>query len=52
MAQSGGTMVRPDHPARHSAGFIPQRQGTGAEDRLLRTALQQDQQTFRLDRNR
>jgi hypothetical protein len=49
VAQSGGTMVRPNQLARHSAWFIPQRQGTGTEDRVFRPALQPHQQTFRLD---
>jgi hypothetical protein len=45
------TMIWPDHPARHSSRFIPQRRGIGTEDRFLRPALQPHQQVFRVDRH-
>ena len=49
VAESGGTLVRSDYAASHSAGFIPQREGTGAEDRRLRAALQTQTATLYLD---
>ena len=42
-------MVRSDYTASHSAWFFPQREGTGAEDRRLRAALQPQTATFYLD---
>ena len=51
VAQSGGTMVWPDHATRHSPGLIPQRSGTGAEDRRFRSALQPHCPAVRLDRD-
>src|SRR5215469_8485485 len=52
VAESGGTLVRSDYAASHSAWFLPQCQGTGAEDRRLRKALQPQTATFYLDSNR
>jgi transposase len=52
LAQSGGTLVRPDHATCHSPWLVPQRQGPGPENRWLRAALQPIQSALCLDRNR
>ena len=45
----GNVSALTDYAASHSAGFVPQRQGTGAEDRRFRAALQPQTATFYLD---
>jgi len=52
VAQSSRDLVQSDHAAGHSSRDISQRQGTGRENRSIRSNLQQPRAAFRLDRHR
>ena len=49
VAQSGRAMVCFDHATGDPARFVSKRERTGRQNRPLRSALQPDQQAFRLD---
>lgn len=49
LAESGGTLVRLDHPTSHPSRFLPQRQATDRENRCVCAALQPFQSTLRMD---
>ena len=48
LAQSGGALVRPHHPAGNSARVVPQRRRVGAEDRCLCRQLQSASSSLRV----
>ena len=50
MAESGGALVWPDHPAGHSPRLLQQRQGFDRKNRRLCLALQSLASILRLDR--
>jgi hypothetical protein len=47
-----GDLVQPDYAAGHSSRDISQRQGTGRENRSIRSNLQQPRAAIRPDRHR
>src|SRR6266511_5515684 len=49
LAQPGRAVVRPDHPARHSARLLPHGTRTDPADRHLCGALQSDESALRVD---
>src|SRR5438445_8141532 len=51
VAQSSGDLVQPDYAAGHSSRDIPQRQGTGGENRSIRSNFKPPRAAFRLDRH-